>query len=134
MNDQSLPQRREVRYQIKGAIEGHIDISPTDNDIPFKILNVSKSGMCITTPRKLPNQAKLSLVVGELISQVSVAWMIPDNTHSGSFKYGISALTEAMDFVEVLQANGLLSEDALRSTTSESEAFVDEFLTGYKQS
>ena len=134
MNDQRPPQRREVRYQIEGAIEGHIDLSPTDNDIPFKILNVSKSGMCITTPRKLPNEAKLSLVVNELIAQVSVAWMIPDNSHKGSFKYGISTVTEEMDFVDALQANGLLSEDAMRSTTSESEAFVDEFLTGYNQS
>lgn len=134
MNDQGSPQRREVRYQIEGAIEGHIDLSPDDNHILFKILNVSKSGMCITTPRKLPNQAKLTLVVSELIVQVSVAWMIPCNSNSGSFKYGISTLTEEMDFVDALQAIGLLSEDAMRSSTSESEAFVDEFLTGYNQS
>jgi hypothetical protein len=134
MNDQSPTQRREVRYQIEGEIEGYIVLAPIDDDIPFKILNGSKSGMCITTSRQLPNQTKLTLIVNQLIAQVFVAWMIPDSVHSGRFKYGIDSLTDEIDFVDALQANGLLSEDATGSTTSESEAFVDEFFTGYNGS
>ncbi len=129
MNDQGIEQRREVRYQVKGAIEGRIDLAPDGDNVPFKVLNVSKSGMCIVTPRRLPDESELTLVVQQVTARVSVAWMIPDSGSKGSFRYGICALADGTDFVNVLQANGLLSENAMRTTTSESEAFVDEFFT-----
>ncbi len=129
MNDLGPEQRREVRYQVKGAIEGYINLAPSDDNIPFKILNVSKSGMCIVTPRRVPDEPELTLIVNKLIAQVSVAWMIPASSPNGGFKYGILKLAEEIDFVDALQANGLLSENAMRTTTSESEAFVDEFFT-----
>jgi len=129
MNDHGAEHRREVRYQVKGAIEGYINLAPGDDNIPFKILNVSKSGMCIATRRRLPDEPELTLIVNQLIAQVSVAWMIPDGSPNGSFRYGIGKLAEEIDFVDALQANGLLSENAMRTTTSESEAFVDEFFT-----
>lgn len=129
MNDLGPEHRREVRYQVNGAIEGHIKPAPGNDNIPFKILNVSKSGMCIATPLRLPDVPEYTLIVNQLIAQVSVAWMIPDSSPNGSFRYGICTLTEEIDFVDALQASGLLSETAMRTTTSESEAFVDEFFT-----
>lgn len=129
MNDQGTEHTREVRYQVNGAIEGYISPSPGDDNIPFKILNVSKSGMSIATPRRLPDAPELALIISQLTAQVSVAWMIPDSSPHGGFRYGLCSLAEEVDLVNELQANGLLSEDAMRTTTSESEAFLDEFFT-----
>ncbi len=129
MNDQGPELRREVRYQVKGTIEGYIYLAPGDDNIPFKILNVSKTGMCVATARRLPDEPELTLIVHQLKAQVSIAWMIPDSSPNGGFRYGICQLSDDINFVDALQADGLLSENLMRTTTSESEAFVDEFFT-----
>ncbi len=127
MNEHGAEMRREVRYQVKGEIEGIFDLGSNDDNIPFKILNVSKSGMCVTTGKRLPDEPEVTMVISELVVDVSVAWMIPSGSPGKGFKYGLCTAVEGVDFVEALQQHGLLSENTMRTTTSDSEAFVDEF-------
>ena len=129
MDEQGADKRREVRYQIKGGIEGYFDLLNNNANIKFQVLNVSKSGMCIITPHRLPDDHELTLVIKQLVAKVSVAWMIPIEIDSEiqDYKYGLCNVAEEIDFVAVLQEMGLLSENVMRTTTTDSEAFVDEF-------
>ncbi len=127
MNTHGAEMRREVRYQVKGEIEGYFDLGSDNDKVPFKILNVSKSGMCVTTTKRLPEEPELTLVISKLVAEVFIAWMIPCGKPGTGFKYGLCAAVDNVDFVNALQQYGLLSENTMRTTTSDSEAFVDEF-------
>ena len=127
MNEGGIEQRSEVRYQVDGTINGVFKLAPDDNDVTFEVLNVSKSGMCVVTDEKLPEHPELPITISDITINVSVAWMIPVGSGTRKYKYGIQSVTPDVDLVDALQTRGLLPVYTMRTTQSESEAFLDEF-------
>lgn len=127
MNKGGIEQRSEVRYQVDGTINGIFKLAPDNNDVTFEVLNVSKSGMCVLTDEKLPDQQELLITISDITANVTVAWMIPVGSGTRKYKYGIQSLTPDIDLVDALQTRGMLPVYTMRTTQSESEAFLDEF-------
>jgi len=125
----SIEQRTEKRYATDDSLKGAFYLDPGAKRVYFKVLNLSKSGLCVVADAQVPECPDIMVGIGRLVAPVTISWMIR-TFYSGEakYKYGLRVASDYVNLLEALTNCGAMLDDTLIGECADSHSsFLDEF-------
>jgi len=130
-NTVTAEHRTEKRYATDDSLKGAFYLDPGAKQIRFKVINLSKSGLCVVADAQVPERPNIMVGIGRLIAPVSISWMIRTFlSGEAKYKYGLCVASDYLNFIAALKDCGSMLEDALIGEHTDSQSFLDEFNAG----
>lgn len=90
--------RRHARYRV--STTSACEITFDESTSPVELVNLSSSGLCIYTSRRIPSSEDIIVSIADQEFRAQRVWMIPESFEPLRYRTGLVRVDETLDLVK----------------------------------